>query len=82
MIRCKIVDIAGQELLPGIIAKTPPQSRAHIGKLGTVIDEEYEGWTVKILLDDGNVLCGYDCWWEEIDDPPPGCSEPKREELP
>lgn len=63
--RCQIVDIAGAELLPGIVAKTPAVSRAHIGKFGMA--EQLDEWTVRITLDDGTLLWGYECWWRPVE---------------
>ena len=64
--RCRIVDADGEEFLPGLICRTPEISRPHIGKhgLAEMIDD---GWTVRITLDDGNVIMGYECWWEPIE---------------
>lgn len=61
--RCKIIDVSGKEIFPGIFAQTPEASRPHIGKLGLA---EKEGPDVRIILDDGNILMGYECWWEPI----------------
>ena len=58
--RCEIVDVTGIEVFPGIRGRTPDNSKAHIGKKG--IAEDY-GDTVRITLDDGNVIYGYECWW-------------------
>lgn len=62
-IRCKIVDVAGEPLAPGIVAATPEISRAHIGKLGYAHEED---GGIKIELDDGTVLYGSQCWWERV----------------
>ena len=64
-IKCKIIDVDGKEVFPGLMGKTPEISKDHIGKEGMA--EKFEG-TVKITLNDGNVLYGYDCWWEPIDE--------------
>ena len=55
-VRCRIVDLTGS-LAPG--------NKPHIGKEGLAeeIDEN-----VRITLDDGTILWGYDCWWEVIKD--------------
>jgi hypothetical protein len=63
-VRCKIVDVAGCEVYPGLIAATPDVSRAHIGKKGLA---ERDGINVKITLDDGSILYGYECWWTPLD---------------
>jgi hypothetical protein len=61
--RCIIVDPEGQELLPGIVIKTPEVSKPHIGKTGTW---EIVGEDVKITLYDGTILWGYECWWDSL----------------
>lgn len=43
----------------------PPKSLAHIGKKGTA---EEDGGGVKITLDDGTVLYGWECWWEKVEE--------------
>ncbi len=63
-IRCRIVDPAGEIFLPGLIAKTPPISKPHVGKVG--LAEYTEDCNVRITLDDGTILMGYECWWESI----------------
>ena len=61
--RCKIIDISGELLAPGIVAATPDISKQHIGKLGLAESvDEY----VRITLDDGNIIYGYECWWTPI----------------
>lgn len=61
--RCKILDIEGEvidPMFPDITAKTPDVSRSHIGKEG--LAERIDG-NVRITLDDGNGIWGYECWW-------------------
>jgi hypothetical protein len=65
--RCKIIDIAGEVIDPGYpeyIAATPDVSKPHIGKEG--LAELLNEWTVRITLDDGNIIYGYECWWTPI----------------
>lgn len=62
--RCQIVDVTGQEVFPGVMGKTPDVSREHVGKYGTA--EMTGECYVKITLDDGNVLYGYECWWRPV----------------
>ena len=64
--RCQIIDIEGTEVWPDVVARTPEVSRPHIGKCGLaeLIDD---GWTVRITLDDGSVIMGYECWWKPIE---------------
>ncbi len=61
--RCRIVDVTGEEVLPGIIGNTPDVSKPHIGKEG--LAERVDRY-IKITLDDGNILMGYECWWEPL----------------
>jgi hypothetical protein len=44
------------------MASTPEESIPHIGKEG-VADKEDNEWIVKITLDDGHIIYGYECWW-------------------
>jgi hypothetical protein len=62
--RCRIVDIAGQDIGGGFVAKTPEVSKPHIGQEG--IAELIDGWDVRITLDNGNIIHGYECWWEPL----------------
>ena len=58
-IRVEIVNVDDEDLYP------PEESIPHIGKLGWAeIDEE----GVKIDLDDGTRLYGWECWWKEVTD--------------
>lgn len=59
--RCEIVDADNKEVLPGIIGRTPEISRPHIGKRG-LADVDANG-RIKIVLDDGNIIYGDQCWW-------------------
>ena len=63
--RCRIVDVSGMKIFPGIIGNTPVKSLPHIGKTG--LAERCEG-DVKITLDDGTVIYGHECWWVPIGD--------------
>ena len=51
---------------PGLTCKNPEASIPDLGKCGTA--ELLDEWTVKIHLDDGSVLMGWDCWWAPIDE--------------
>lgn len=67
--RCVIVDIAGEDIGLsdlGIVASTPDISKHHVGKHG--LAELEDELAVKITLDDGNIIYGYECWWtpEEV----------------
>ncbi len=62
--RCKIVDVTGQEVFPGIEGRTPDESKPHIDKEG--LAELSSDGMVRITLDDGNILYGCDCWWVPI----------------
>lgn len=61
--RCEIIDVTGHEVLPGIEGMTPEESKPHIGKQG--LAEEING-NVRITLDDGEVIFGYECWWKPV----------------
>lgn len=66
--RCRIIDPEGEErAVEGgtVILKTPEVSKPKLGRTGTA---HKEGHTVRIELDDGGVLMGYECWWEPIAD--------------
>lgn len=61
--RCKIIDVTGEEVFPGVEGNTPDVSKPHVGKEG-LAEEHPNG--VKITLDDGSILMGYECWWTPI----------------
>ena len=64
-VRCVIVDIAGEVIdpeYPNIVAATPDVSKPHIGQRG--LAERIGAWDIRITLDDGNIIHGYECWWE------------------
>ena len=64
-VRCEIIDVTGIEVLPGRLGNTPDISKPHVGKQG--IAEKVAG-NVRITLDDGSTLYGYECWWKPLDD--------------
>lgn len=65
-LRCVIVDPKGTPI-PGspFVAVSPPASLPHIGKFGwaELYDDNHQ---VRITLDDGTVIMGSDCWWEQV----------------
>lgn len=65
--RARILDVTGQYIPTkdghALALRTPDESRAHIGKMGTA---ERKRGNVRITLDDGTVLWGYECWWEPV----------------
>lgn len=61
--RCEILDVTGMEVLPGLQGKTPKISKPHIGKQGLA---EKIGNNVRITLDDGTIIYGYECWWKPL----------------
>lgn len=63
-VRCRIVDVTGG-IMGGYELKTPEKSKPHIDKLGTAYDI---GDNVRIEMDDGSILYGYECWWEPVND--------------
>lgn len=70
-VRCIIIDAEGMPLSENtddgngniihMVARTPDESKPHIGKHG--LAEEITPWDIKITLDDGNIIHGYECWW-------------------
>ena len=64
-VRCQIIDVEGQEVLPGLIGRTPDISKPHVGKQG--LAEKLSDGCIWITLDDGTILLGYQCWWEPIE---------------
>jgi hypothetical protein len=61
--RCKIIDVTGQTMGEHTL-NTPETSHPHIGKEG----KAWKGsdGAVRIRLDDGNILMGYECWWTPL----------------
>ena len=66
-VRCTIIDVTGMEVFPGIEGNTPDVSKCHIGKEG-LAEKVPEG--VRITLDDGSILFGYECWWTPLKEKP------------
>lgn len=68
--RCRIIDPEGEEVYNDgentLVAKTPDVSVPKLGRHGTAYLEP-DG-NVRIKLDDGSELMGYECWWEPIAD--------------
>lgn len=65
-VRCEIVDPGGShEVIPGYMAQAPDESKPHIGKQGLA---EFVDNDVRITLDDGTVLYGYECWWVPLEE--------------
>jgi len=76
-VRCRIKDVAGKEVRPGVIGLTPPISVPHLEKTGIAekvhMKMKFGGKLisidgVKITLDTGGVIYGHQCWWEAIGD--------------
>lgn len=67
--RCRIIDVTGEEVFPGIERRTPDESKPHIGKQGVAEEVNFAetGELVRITLDDGALLWGSECWWEPIE---------------
>ena len=60
-VRARIVDVSNAAFtLYGWKMKTPDASLPHMGKRGTAY-QTLDG--VRIELDDGSILYGYECWW-------------------
>lgn len=70
--RCRIIDIEGMALGDGWVAKTPDVSKPKVGKEGlaelVANPDSPFGEDVRITLDDGSIIWGYECWWEPIED--------------
>lgn len=68
--RVKIVQAAGTEVLPGVIAADPEESVPHHEKLGWMEEVPCDVFggrgNPRIELDDGSVLWGYECWWDYV----------------
>lgn len=58
-VRCQIIDIF-DAVIGGLQCRTPKESKPHIGKYG--LAEEVDD-RVRIILDDGNIIYGNECWW-------------------
>jgi len=56
--------VEGTEIAPGLVRKTPDVSKPHIGKEG--LAEQVSEFIIRMTLDDGTILMGYECWWETI----------------
>ena len=61
--RCVILDVDGEAFRDGFVMRTPEISRPHVGKEGLA---EFVPDGVRITLDDGVILWGYECWWKPI----------------
>ena len=61
--RCVILDVDGEPFRDGLFKRTPEASRPHVGKEGLA---EFVTDGVRITLDGGAILWGYECWWEPI----------------
>lgn len=60
--RCQIIDVSDVAFrFHGWKMATPDASKPHIGKQGTAHEDSKNG--VRIKLDDGSELYGYECWW-------------------
>ena len=69
--RCRVMDIEGQSFYDtGLTMRTPPESRPHVGKEGLAellpFEDAPDETYVRLTLDDGTVLHGWDCWWEPL----------------
>ena len=68
-IRCVIVNLDGEPFRDGFVKRTPEVSRPHVGKEG-LAEATSEG--LRITLDDGTILWGYECWWTPLPQSPEG----------
>lgn len=70
--RCRITDPEGEQVADTethrvYAAQAPSVSIPKIGRTGWA-NLEPDGLNVRIKLDDGSELMGYECWWEPIAD--------------
>jgi hypothetical protein len=68
--RCRIIDPTGEEVeteAGTLMLNAPDVSKPKLGRHGTAFLEP-DGMNVRIELDDGSTLMGYECWWEPIAD--------------
>jgi len=71
-VRCKIIDVTGMKKKIDhrtFELNTPDVSKPHIGKEG-LAEKDPAGFGVRISLDDGTIIYGYECWWTPIDSNP------------
>jgi hypothetical protein len=62
-VRCRVVDVTGavMDVEGGSLGlRTPDVSKPYIGRKGLA---EEVGEDVRITLDGGEVLWGWECWW-------------------
>ena len=66
--RCEIIDVTGMKypFKTDIILNTPDISKPHVGKRGIAERDKEHG--IRITLDDGTIIYGYDCWWIPVND--------------
>ena len=62
--RCRIMDVEGVEVYPGILGATPEDSKPYIGQKG--VARQRKDGEIEITLDSGKTLLGFECWWEPI----------------
>jgi DNA polymerase III sliding clamp (beta) subunit (PCNA family) len=65
-VRCQVIDPTGHvvkqtKFKVDLVAKCPTEAKPHVGKTGRAT--LLKNGDVKIKLDDGQVLYGYECWW-------------------
>lgn len=73
--RVRVVSALGQEVIPGtgLLAADPAAAKPHFGKEGwcdmdavPFPDTEPDYTNPRIELDDGSVIWGYQCWWQQL----------------
>jgi hypothetical protein len=70
LVRVRIEQADGVEILPGIVAADPEAAKPYFEKLGWCDEQAFSPElgrpNPKITLDDGSVLWGYECWWSYV----------------
>jgi len=64
-VKCRIVDPTGDTIAPGITANAPERSLPHVDEYG-VAELMEDGRNVRITLDSGEIIYGYQCWWRPV----------------
>ena len=73
-VRVRIVSASGTPLGGGFVAADPPQAAPHFSQEGWMTEEPCPllggALNPRIVLDDGSILWGCECWWEPVEEVP------------